>query len=676
MPMGNSITFDTRSGDTRPDGDKISYRFKLYQLLTSLGYDFDFVGSEYSGSNYLGSEMDDNAGFPGIRDDQLAVLINTGYNQYAGIQETPGPYLNCYPTDIILLHIGTNNLTIDPDDVEDILNNIRSFDPDVYILVARIINRKTYHEETTIFNDNVEDMVNARGDNRIIMVNQETGAGINYANDMYDNLHPNQTGYDKMGYKWFEAINNLNHAPEISSIPVQLTDEGTSFQNINLDYNVVDIEDPDYLLQWTFRQVTGSNLNVSIDGSRILHVSPKNSEWSGTESLWLKVTDTGNGAFKKVDSAQVMFTVNEVNDPPVIESQYSISMNENTSRELTLSDLTVEDIDNSPAELYILVSPGSHYSYNNQVITPSPGYYGELHVNIQVCDPYDCSNTFSLLIHVLNVNDPPVIESDPDINADDYEAYSYTIQATDPNLNDTVIYYIDEKPSWTNFNPVTHTLSGTPQWNHAGNFYSVCIGVTDEQDTVCQEFTIYVSDNDDPPEFISEPDILAFVNITYIYEITFRDIDENDEVILNVITIPDWLSYIEETHTLTGTPSNGYLNQEFPVVLELTDGKRTAYQTFTITVQRANDIPASPTGAQQLVIYPNPSDNYIHIKFDILTEISRIELFDQQGKLVKTIRVNEGEQDIMFDVSEFVPGLYFITMVNLNKLVTSKFVIK
>jgi len=93
--------------------------------------------------------MDDNAGFPGITDDQLAHLINTGYNQRTSEQVSPGAYLLSYPCDIILLHIGTNMLDESPDDVEQILDYIRYYDADVIILVAKIINRETYSLVTT-----------------------------------------------------------------------------------------------------------------------------------------------------------------------------------------------------------------------------------------------------------------------------------------------------------------------------------------------------------------------------------------------------------------------------------------------------------------------------------------------------------------------------------------------
>ena len=216
MPLGDSITYDNRRKDMRPVGVRIAYRRTLHDLLKSAGYAFDFVGSENAGERYLGAEMDDNAGFPGISDDQLAVLIGTGFAGHKSIQVTPGPYLETYPADIILLHIGTIKVDPSPDDVEDILENIRESDPDVHIIIARIVNRYPYDEVTTTFNDNVEAMVKARADHRITMVDMENGAGIDYYTDMDDDLHPNHLGYDKMAAVWFAALDALLSTPEFS----------------------------------------------------------------------------------------------------------------------------------------------------------------------------------------------------------------------------------------------------------------------------------------------------------------------------------------------------------------------------------------------------------------------------------------------------------------------------
>jgi hypothetical protein len=221
LPLGDSITYDNRRKDMRPVGIRLAYRYSLYQMLVSAGYEVDFVGSEDAGFRFLGAHQDDNAGFPGITDDQLAGLMRTGYAAHTQKQVTPGPYLESYPADVILLHIGTNRVAPSPADVTDILDAIRDSDPDVFVIVARIIDRYPHDEVTALFNDNVEAAVRDRNDAHISLVDMERGAGIDYYMDMDDDLHPNNRGYEKMAATWFDALVALFESPGFQS---QVTD--------------------------------------------------------------------------------------------------------------------------------------------------------------------------------------------------------------------------------------------------------------------------------------------------------------------------------------------------------------------------------------------------------------------------------------------------------------------
>ncbi|WP_242928738.1 Ig-like domain-containing protein [Pontibacter vulgaris] len=229
LPLGNSITFDSRTDDTRNDGDKRSYRYKLSQQLKQAGYSVDFVGSRYSGYNFFADA--NNGGIPGIRDDQVARMLATGFNARDGVQETPGPYLESYPADIILLHIGTNQVNESPADVESILNEIDKYEASsktsITVILAQIINRVSGAEKeiTSAFNRNIKAMAEARiakGD-KIVIVDMEKGAGFVYElepnGDMADNLHPNTVGYDKMANVWFAALKNVLGKPTGISDP-------------------------------------------------------------------------------------------------------------------------------------------------------------------------------------------------------------------------------------------------------------------------------------------------------------------------------------------------------------------------------------------------------------------------------------------------------------------------
>ncbi len=240
LPLGNSITFGKRTNDTRPDEDKISYRYTLYNLLKKENIDFNFIGSEHSGSNYLPNGFDSNGGFPGIKDNELANLLITGNRVQPpsiNLQITPGPYLETYLPDIILLHIGTNGNDLvggtSEADIEIILNEIDSIESssnkEIYVILSRIIDRVPNETYVNLFNNNVEIMALDRINNpdnpsypdKIIIVDMEDGANLDYIidlmgtqgngiiGDMNDTLHPNDKGYNKMAQVWFDSIKSI-----------------------------------------------------------------------------------------------------------------------------------------------------------------------------------------------------------------------------------------------------------------------------------------------------------------------------------------------------------------------------------------------------------------------------------------------------------------------------------
>lgn len=238
MPLGNSIT-EGSVGETPEESQRISYRYTLYSLLLEAGYDFNFTGHRWGGYGIFPDA--DHAGIPGTRDQYLVRLLQDGYDERWDVQITPNnqPYLDVYTADIILLHIGTNDITHGegpgPDSVSLILDEIDAWEEgtgnEVIVLVARILNRKAYDLTTTQYNDSVVAMVAARNDSNIHIVDMENGAGIDYEVDLHDDgIHPNESGYAKMGQKWFEAIHSLNRPPYFLSKPDTSATEGVFYK--------------------------------------------------------------------------------------------------------------------------------------------------------------------------------------------------------------------------------------------------------------------------------------------------------------------------------------------------------------------------------------------------------------------------------------------------------------
>jgi len=607
MPLGNSITYDENSLDgsnPRPDGNRISYRFKLYNLLNDEGHDFDFVGSEDCGINYFGDpELDDNAGFPGIETWQLSNLINTGYNAVKGQYETSGPYLNYHPADIILLHIGTNDLIESAYQVEDLLDKIRKYDSDVYILVAKIVNRRTFHPSTTTFNNNVAQMVFNRHDPNILMVNIETGAGINYSTDMIDNLHPNQAGYDKMGVKWFEAIMSLNQAPVISTITEQFTSRGNDFAPIALDDYVVDGDDPDHQLTWTFTRKLGSQLNVFIDGNRNLMVSP-NGDWYGSEILTLKVEDTGSGAFPASQTKEVLFTVEKGNDAPVIESNPGTVTNQGENYSYTIQ---AYDTDGDSMTFSAIQKP-SFLSFNGVTHQlsgiPSNDHVGFHNITLRVSDGKEYTDQ-SYQLEVLNVNDPPLFVSIPQLEVDQGTLYSYVIYVNDPD-DDSLTYSAESIPDWLYFNEVTRVLSGTPDFFQVG-VHDIILKANDGTADATQEYQLTVLSTNDPPEFISAAVTEVNEDGSYYYNVIATD-NNGDALTYSAPTIPDWLTFDPANRTLQGQPENGDVGVH-DVIIRVSDSFVETDQNFSLTVFNVND---APSFTSEPLLEVHASESYIY----------------------------------------------------------------
>ncbi len=195
MPLGDSITQGIHI-----NSKNIGYRRDLYQILTDNGFRVDFVGSMNDGSI---SDFDkDHEGHSGYRANQIRDSI---YN-----------WLVINPADIILLHIGTNDINGGEApfsislEINSIFNQIdlyeKEYNKSIKVIAAKIINHQLYPGDIKKLNNYMSDIVKerrSRGDNIIIA---DMFSILNDENDFLDNVHPNESGYKKMAELWIEKI--------------------------------------------------------------------------------------------------------------------------------------------------------------------------------------------------------------------------------------------------------------------------------------------------------------------------------------------------------------------------------------------------------------------------------------------------------------------------------------
>jgi len=271
MPLGDSITVGSSSGVPDEEPEKfISYRKELWDSLTAAGYDVDFVGSQVNGEFYDPPFDPAHEGYDG---QSAAYIASHVYD-----------FLVNNPADVALLHIGTNDINGHDvadiaADVELILDNVDQYEADnstsVAVVLARIINQRCCADsspcdncqKTTDFNAAVADMALKRSDptypgytgglfgerDRIIIVDMENIPGFDYhgypVGDMWDNLHPHETGYTKMATAWLDTLDDFlplcNHNPELANgdVAPDSGDTSTTF-TYSVDYYDQDGDNP------------------------------------------------------------------------------------------------------------------------------------------------------------------------------------------------------------------------------------------------------------------------------------------------------------------------------------------------------------------------------------------------------------------------------------------------
>ncbi|MES2657778.1 MAG: Ig-like domain-containing protein [Verrucomicrobiota bacterium] len=198
MPLGDSLTSGVSSIPVAG-----AYRNRLHSILTTAGYNVDFVGTNTDANNPALPDKD-HQGTGGMRIDE----IQAGLLGWVNSVEDP---------DVVLLLIGTNdfsqnfNLGSVQTRLTNLIADIASKRPFAKIIVSSLPLRTDdsgKQSAQTVFNNAIPGIVN----NQISLgrqVSYVNMSGVLVAGDLTDGVHPNQAGYNKMADAWLPAISNV-----------------------------------------------------------------------------------------------------------------------------------------------------------------------------------------------------------------------------------------------------------------------------------------------------------------------------------------------------------------------------------------------------------------------------------------------------------------------------------
>jgi len=198
LPLGDSITLGLRSSDSG------GYRSQLFKLVVAANQNVTFTGSQQDGPDTVSGKP-----FPKNHEGHSGFTVTqiTGY-------VPPAKAFTATP-DIVLLHIGTNDMTSNADptttanQLDTLVTNLVAAAPNALIVVAKIVPLGYSNNNYTSYIAKIPGIVSAHAakNQNVIMVDMSTlpGSDIRGSGD----VHPTDQGYADMANLWYGAIKGL-----------------------------------------------------------------------------------------------------------------------------------------------------------------------------------------------------------------------------------------------------------------------------------------------------------------------------------------------------------------------------------------------------------------------------------------------------------------------------------
>jgi lysophospholipase L1-like esterase len=200
LPLGDSITLGMGSSDSG------GYRSPLFKLAVEANQNITFTGSQMAGPTTVSGKS-----FPRNHEGYSGYTVESGYSTYGtpGISDkVPSPAFNTIP-DIVLLHIGTNDLTSSDaksttaDRLDKLLTKIAGVAPDALVVVAQVIPLGYSSTDWTTYNSKIPGLVEAHAAKGEHMITVDMSK---LPSNQLNGVHPTDQGYATMAGYWYDSI--------------------------------------------------------------------------------------------------------------------------------------------------------------------------------------------------------------------------------------------------------------------------------------------------------------------------------------------------------------------------------------------------------------------------------------------------------------------------------------
>ncbi len=493
-------------------------------------------------------------------------------------------------------------------------------------------------------------------------------------------------------------VNAVNDAPVLADIGDQGIDEDNSLTGLSVIFTDADTPDLHTITVVSDdANVSVQNLTGHINGS-MYDLVPA-ADWNGSAEITVTVTDNGIGAL--ADSETYTFTVNAINDDPVLTDIGAQS----TSEDVNLTGLSAvfSDPDASDTHTITVVSSDANVTMANLSGNISGSTYdlvlatnwnGTAQITVRVTDDGNGAlsdfETYTLTVNA--VNDAPVISEVGDQSLDEDNALrGVAVIYSDPESADThtvSVVSAEANVIVANLNGdasgSTYTLVPIANWNGAAQ---ITVTVTEVggglSDT--EIYTLNVNPINDAPDTVSlsnaavdeRVELETVVGLFSSYDVDMTDTHTYTFVLDEGVTDVDNDAFIIVGDTLKTNANLDFEGQNsYSILVQSDDGQGgTSSQNFTITV---NDV--SETGVEDIYnkpsfnVYPVPAIDNITVEIDNPDNKELLlEIYSNTGRLVHAEPIYSKSR---IDLTGFTDGMYILRIKGEQVYGTRKILVK
>ena len=403
------------------------------------------------------------------------------------------------------------------------------------------------------------------------------------------------------------TVNEVNDAPILTPIGNKSVDEQ---QLLAFSVTASDVND-DPANNFSL-SVSGMPSGASFNSATGAFAWTPDESQQGTFLVTFTVTDAGTPALS--DSELITITVNEVNQPPVLNAIGNWSIN---AGELLSLTAVASDADLPANALLFSLDSGAPAGTaidavtGNFTWTPTTAQAGTNLITIRVTDDGSPakSATQTFTVSVNGTNTPPVMDAVNDRSINEKHKLSIKIAATDADKHSVLVFSLDAgSPAGASIDSKNGKFTWTPTEEQGPGSYSIVARVTDNGTPAMSDartFTVTVNDVNEPPvldaipaKSVDEGSRLAFVVLA-----TDNDWPRNVLTFTLVAGAPAGAQIDPVTGLLTWTPTEEQGPGKYGITVRVTDNgapSKSDSERFSVTVREINEPPVkkgSPNAA-------------------------------------------------------------------------------